>query len=114
MDNFTFPGEERLSTRADIKAVFKNGLKISCRGANLFLSPNGLDYNRFLCTFRRGFGTAVERNRARRISKEAYRLIKHRLKTGMEFILLVFSPCDTYSERTKQLNFLFSKAEMYR
>ncbi len=80
----------------------------------MFVLPNGLSHNRFLCTFKRGFGTAVERNRARRISKEAYRKIKPQLKTGSDIVLLVFSAQDDYFERFRQFVFLFTKAEMYR
>lgn len=98
----------------DIKSVFQDGMKISCRGANLFLLQNGLEYNRFLCTFKRGFGTAVQRNKARRISKEVYRIIKQNLKIGFDIVLIVFSPVDTYIERYMQLSTLFTKAEMYR
>ncbi|WP_029410311.1 ribonuclease P protein component [Treponema pedis] len=114
MDNFTFPREERLRSKAAIKHVFSKGVKITCRGAALFIVPNGLEYNRFLCTFKRGFGTAVERNKARRISKEAYRKIKPQLKTGKDFVLLAFSSKDGYFERFNQLVYLFTKAEMYK
>ncbi|UTC63202.1 ribonuclease P protein component [Treponema sp. OMZ 788] len=113
MSDFTFSGEERLRDRSCIKAVFKKGLKLSLKGVSLFILPNGLQYNRFLCTFRRGFGSAVMRNRSRRISKEAYRHIKNRLKPGNDFILLVFSDKDSYSLRLEQLTALFSEAKMY-
>nr|WP_314780231.1 ribonuclease P protein component [uncultured Treponema sp.] len=113
MSNFTFSVEERLRDRSCIKAVFQKGLKLSLNGVSLFLLPNGLEYNRFLCTFRRGFGSAVMRNRSRRISKEAYRHIKHRLKTGNDIILLIFSEKDSYSLRLEQLTALFLKAKMY-
>ena len=53
------------------------------------------------------------RNRSRRISKEAYRHIKHRLKKGNDIILLVFSEKDSYSLRLEQLTALFLKAKMY-
>jgi len=49
-----------------------------------------LPYNRICFALSRGFKTAVSRNRAKRLSREAYRLIKYRLKSGYDFILLVY------------------------
>lgn len=113
MDNFTFPAEERLRDKACIKAVFKRGVKVGCEGAGLFFLPNGLNYNRFLCTFRRNYGCAVVRNSSRRISKEVYRQIKHRLQTGYDLVLLVFSQHTDFSCRFDQMISLFKSAKIY-
>jgi len=66
----------------------------------------------------KGFGNAVSRNRARRLGREAFRLIKNRLTGGYDFILLVYPltednlPCrePTLSDRAEQLESLFTKA----
>ncbi len=113
MGDFTFSGKERLRRETDIKTVFRDGVKLKCSGASLFVLPNGLQYNRFLCTFRRGFGSAVLRNRSRRISKEAYRQIKNRLDSGYDFVFLIFSEQTSFSKRYEQLEFLFKKAGVY-
>jgi len=108
---FRFLQNERLKKRSDIQAVFKQGKKYSCQGAKLFVLKNSLSYNRICFTFSRGFGKAVQRNRARRLSREAYRLMQARLASGYDFLLLVFPETKaSTATRTMQLEFLFSKA----
>jgi len=73
---------------------------------------NSLSRNRICFTFSRGFGTAVQRNRARRLGREAYRSLKPCLKSGNNMILLVY-PEDTRATlagRTEQLQILFDRA----
>ena len=89
MSTCSFPKRERLSSRRSIELVFKKGRRYSSEGISLFVLPNDLGRNRFLCTFKRGFGNAVERNRVRRVSKEIYRFNKNSLKKSFDFVLLV-------------------------
>jgi ribonuclease P protein component len=56
----------------------------------LFILENGLSGNRLVITFARKFGNAVKRNRTRRVSREAYRLLKNRLKAGFDLVVLVY------------------------
>jgi ribonuclease P protein component len=51
---------------------------------------NDLPYNRIGFTQIRKYGNAPERNRARRLGKEAYRLLRSRLKSGFDLVLLVY------------------------
>jgi len=79
---------------------------------------NELSRNRICFTFSRGFGNAVERNRARRLGREAYRNLKPRLRRGYDLILLVYpedasTPCPTapvFTKRMKDLEYLLYKA----
>jgi ribonuclease P protein component len=82
--------EERLKGRDEIRAVFNRGKVVSCRGAKLFVLKNGVSGNRLAVTFARKFGNAVQRNRTRRVSREAYRLLRNRLKTGFDLVILVY------------------------
>jgi RNase P protein component len=56
----------------------------------LFVLKNGLPYNRIGFTQTRKYGNAPERNRARRLGREAYRLLRPRLKIGFDLVLLVY------------------------
>ncbi|MDR0289969.1 MAG: ribonuclease P protein component [Treponema sp.] len=110
--SFRFRREEHLKGRNDIREVFGKGKRFGCRGAKLFMLKNKLPYNRICFTFPRGFGTAVERNRSRRLGREAYRSLKPRLKCGYDLILLVY-PMDAdpgFNGRMEQLSFLFTRA----
>ena len=89
MSTCLFSKRERLSARSSVELVFKKGKRYSVDGISLFVLPNELGYNRFLCTFRRGCGNAVKRNRARRVFREVYRQNKDCLKTGFDIVVLL-------------------------
>jgi len=110
--SFRFRREERLKKGNEIREVFKRGRRIGCRGAKLFVLENGLPCNRICFTFSRGFAGAVERNRARRLGREAYRALKPGLGQGYDLVLLVY-PEDggaAFADRLGQLRHLFAKA----
>jgi len=104
---------ERLRGSASIQTVFRKGKKYSCDGAKLFALANGMGRNRVVFTFPRGYGTAVERNHSRRLSREAYRLIKQQLVAGFDLTVLVFPGKDVFSVRQRQLETLFRKAGIW-
>ena len=110
--SFRFKREERLKGREIIKVVFGKGRRIGCRGAKLFVLKNNLPGNRICFTFSRGFPGAVERNRVKRLGREAYRSLKPRIKGGYNLILLVYpdNPEKAFTGRRGQLEYLFSKA----
>jgi ribonuclease P protein component len=115
--SFRFRRRERLKKRDEIGAVFKRGKAVSCPGAKLFVLVNGRPHNRIAVTFSRKFGGAVERNRARRISREAYRHLSPGLRPGYDLVLLVYpAPAggaeperEGFPRRMNQLGALFSR-----
>jgi ribonuclease P protein component len=107
---FRFKRDERLKRRDEIRAVFSRREAVGCAGAKLFRLENGLPRNRIAFAFARKFGNAVERNRARRVGREAYRLLKNRLKSGYDLVLLVYPGRDFLADRLDQLEKLFSRA----
>ena len=113
MERSCLPKEERLCGAVRIRSMFKIGHRYSCDGAKLFVLPNKLPYNRFVCTFKRHYGSAVQRNKARRLSKEVYRQMKSQLALGKDILLLVFPGNDTFALRAAQLGCLFKKAGMF-
>ena len=113
MKSSGFSKAERLTGSADIQIVFRKGKKYSCDGAKLFVLANGCDRNRIVFTFPRGYGTAVERNYSRRLSREAYRLIKKRVIEGFDLTVLFFPGKDIFNVRQGQLNKLFKMAGLW-
>ncbi|GHV85097.1 hypothetical protein AGMMS50230_07050 [Spirochaetia bacterium] len=114
-----FRRQEHLKKRVEITRVFKKGRAVSCPGVRLFFLTNGLSHNRIVITFVRKYGNAVQRNRARRTSREAYRLLKGGLKTGYDLVLLFYPRVSEGPEPQKRpdlaesaghLKILFKKA----
>jgi len=80
-----------------------------------------LPYNRICFSLFKGYGNAVSRNRAKRLGREAYRLMKNRLFGGYDLILLVYPETEknqqkkpVLSDRTLQFEFLFKKAGLLK
>jgi ribonuclease P protein component len=123
-----FPRTERLKRGEDVKAVFKNGVFVSCPGAKLFFLRKEGTERRIVFTFPRKFGNAVVRNRARRLGREAFRHLRAGIKGGYDMALLVYpslsgSPGnvssknglsgDNLSLRIRQMRTLLDKAGLF-
>jgi len=110
--SFRFRREEHLKKRSQIREVFNRGRRVGCRGAKLFVLENGLPRNRICFTFSRGFANAVKRNRAKRLGREAYRILKPRLGCGYDLVLLIYPEDERtgLASRSGQLRYLFAKA----
>ena len=111
--NRRFPRKEKLKGNDEIREVFSRKRSFSCAGAKLFLLCNRLPFNRIAFTFPRKFGNAVERNRSRRLSREAYRQFRSQLQKGYDLVLLVYPGRDVFSVRLDQLTELFSRAGLW-
>jgi ribonuclease P protein component len=112
--DYRFPRQERLKGRDEIREVFSRRKAVSCAGAKLLTLKNGLPHNRVAFTFSRKFGCAVERNRARRVGREAYRCLRGGLKTGFDLVLLVYPGKDDFASRLQQLTELFCRAGLFK
>jgi ribonuclease P protein component len=111
---YTFPQRERLKGRDEISEVFNRRRAVSCPGAKLLRRENGLPFNRIAFTFSRKFGNAVERNRARRTGREAYRHLRYGLKPGFDLVLLVYPGKDDFVQRMAQMKELFARAGLFK
>lgn len=105
---------DRLKRSADISRVFSSKTRVSCLGAKLVYRKNEIGRNRFTVTLIRKYGNAVQRNRAKRVSREAYRLIRPELKDGYDLILLLYHSEDTLNNRSKQLLTLLGRADLFK
>jgi len=84
---------------------------------------NNLPYNRICFTFSKSkVWNAVTRNRAKRLGREAFRLLKGHVCAGYDFILLVYTGAvktekpvnESLSDRIVQLESLFKKAGLLK
>ena len=110
---------ERLKARADFDRVFTKGNRIQGRGSRLLVLANGLDHNRFAVCPVRKYGTAVERNRAKRICREAYRNLKLEIGTGYDIVFVIYprakdARTDEFTIRGAQLSEMSDRAGIRR
>lgn len=107
-----FKRVEHIKRPVDFRKLFKDGKRVSVAGAKLFFLPNGSEFNRVGFPLPRGFGNAVQRNRAKRFSRETYRKLKAHLNNGYDMLFLVYPPSekDSFSTRCVQFQTLCEKA----
>ena len=109
-----FRRDEHIKKPKEISRLFKQGNKVGIYGAKLFYKENGLARNRIAFTLPRGYGRAVDRNRSKRCSREAYRFYKAHLNTGYDMLLLVYPGNDSFHSRCGQLKTLCRKAGLMK
>jgi RNase P protein component len=63
-----------------------------------------LPYNRICFSLFKGFGNAVSRNRAKRLGREAYRLMKNRLSGGYDLFLLFYPKAEENCQKGSVLS----------
>ena len=98
---FTLGKKERLKSRKQIEQLFKSGQRFVSPPFRVFYSFQTILQPTSDCFLQAGFGassrnfkTAVERNRIKRLTKEAYRLQKNTLQ-------------DKLKEQNRKLNVFF-------
>ena len=105
---------ERIKRSAEIRYLFKKGIKVSVSGAKLFFMSNGQSISRIAFPLSRGYGNAVCRNRSKRLSREVYRFYKSYLNTGYDILLLVYPGNDSFNTRCDQFRTLCKKAGLIK
>ena len=81
-----FPSTARLKKRSDFKRVYEQGTKHAGRYFSFYVLPTGKP-GRIGIVVSHRFGSAVERNRIKRLIREAYR--KHRGSFfGMDIVVI--------------------------
>jgi len=77
---FDFPKEARLAKRAEFLRVYEHGKRIEGRYMTVFVMPNRRDIHRVgITATKKAIGKAHDRNRAKRLLREAFRLSRAEL-----------------------------------
>jgi ribonuclease P protein component len=79
---FGYPKEARLRKRAEFLRVYEQGTRIEGRYLTVFLLPNSLGRHRVgITATRKAIGKAHDRNRAKRLLRDTFRLSKFELNS---------------------------------
>ncbi|MDD4199844.1 MAG: ribonuclease P protein component [Eubacteriales bacterium] len=77
-----------LRKKEDFSAIYKKGKSVPERYIVFFYRKNNLLYNRIAFLASKKVGNSVQRNRAKRLMKESYRLLGDEIKYGYDIIFI--------------------------
>ncbi|HEV3005968.1 MAG TPA: ribonuclease P protein component [Pirellulales bacterium] len=83
-----FPARFRIRRGADFQRVYRRRLIASDGCLVLYGCENGLDFPRLGLSVSRKVGGAVQRNRWKRLLREAFRLGRHELPAGLDLVVV--------------------------
>lgn len=85
---FGFRPHEHLRRPQDFRRVFDRRRSAADSRLIVYGCENGLPHLRLGLSVSRKFGSAVRRNRLRRLYREAFRLTRQELPTGLDLVLV--------------------------
>ena len=89
---FAFRPAEHLRRPADFRRTYDRRRSVSDSWLIVYACENGLPYLRLGLSVSRKVGQATHRNRLRRLYREAFRLTRHEMPTGLDLILIPRRP----------------------
>jgi ribonuclease P protein component len=90
--NHRFPKELHLRRPREFSAVYEFRCGASDAWLGISAMPNGREFSRVGLSVSRRYGNAVRRNRLRRLYREAFRLGRQELPTGIDLVMTPRSP----------------------
>ena len=102
MPSFCFRKHEHLRRAADFRRVYERRRSGSDALLIVYACENHLPYLRLGLSVSRKMGGAVQRNRLRRLYREAFRLTRHEMPVGFDLILIPRRPEPPTFDRLKQ------------
>jgi ribonuclease P protein component len=89
---FAFRPHEHLRRPSDFRRVYAHRRSAADRWLIVYACPNDKPYLRLGLSVSRKIGKAVQRNRLRRMYREAFRLSRHELPVGLDLVLIPRGP----------------------
>ena len=80
--------KEILRKKSDFDAIYRAGRSLPDRYVVLFLRKNDLPYSRTAFLASKKVGNSVQRNRAKRLMRESYRLNEDKFSAGYDIIFI--------------------------
>jgi ribonuclease P protein component len=92
MTDSRFPRAFRIRRNADYQRVFARRCSVADAWLVVYAANNELPHPRLGMAVSKKLGTAVARNRWRRLLREAFRLSRGRLPIGIDFVIVPRQP----------------------
>ncbi len=97
MTSLRFRPHERMRDPKDFQKAFTRRLSASDATLIVYAEPNGLGFSRLgISVGKKRVKTAVARNDIKRLIREAFRLNKHRLPLGVDWVVVPRGPKSTF------------------
>jgi ribonuclease P protein component len=100
--SLAFRPHEHLRRPSDFRRVYDHRRSASDNWLIVYACPNGLPYLRLGLSVSRKNGGAVQRNRFRRLYREAFRLMRHEMPVGLDIVLIPRQPNQPTLEALKK------------
>lgn len=111
MKQFGLPKSKRLRNNADIKRVLDCGLRVGDGVLTVYVAQNSLRYARVGVCVSKRCGSAVVRNRLKRLVREAFRQSQELVKSGNDYVIMISKGwfrqlgCDSVDQALRMLKF---------
>ena len=104
----------RIINNNEYRLVYKHGKYEVGRLCVLYRMPGAKQKTRIGFVTGKKVGGAVERNRARRLMKEVYRLNQHQIREGYHIVIVGRGPLKdaTYERAEKEILYLLRKSKL--
>ena len=86
MSGQALPAAQRIRRRLDFERVYKEGTRVHGRFMTVFVLAKGGTALRFGVAATRKIGSAVDRNRAKRLSREVFR--RRKIDVGLDVVVV--------------------------
>lgn len=100
-----------LKLNKDFKRLYYRGKSAAGGFVVVYAMKNRLGINRLGLTAGKSVGNAVSRNRIKRLMRESYRLMEHKLDTGFDIVMVSRNraPLQNYEKIRKDTEFAMKK-----
>ena len=91
-------------TKSEFRFAMHKGRRSKVADMRVYCFEHGLPTLRYAVGVGRKYGNAVERNRAKRVLREAYRLLRVDIKDGYDVVIIVHDKDIPFATRCVQLS----------